>query len=70
MPLAQLVHDGRDLRIRLANHAQLHGAVLSADVLAEHVVQLGDVVCFNAGHRLELLQSSARADPVLAVVWV
>ena len=70
MLLAQLIHRRGDLRVGFADHTQLHGAGFGADVLAEHVGELGDVMRLDAGHRLELLQSRARAHPIFAVMRV
>ena len=35
-----------------AHNAHAHGAGLSADILAQRIGQLRDVMCFDAGHRL------------------
>ena len=67
---AQSLHHRGDLRVGRADHAQLHGAGFGAYVLAEHIGELGDVVRLDARHRLEFLQSRARAHPVFTVVRV
>ena len=57
-----------DLRVGFADHAHAYGAGFGTHVLGQGVGQLGDVVGFDAGHRLHLLETGTRANPVFAVV--
>jgi len=57
-----------DLRVGFADHAYTNGSGLGSDILAERVGQLGDVMGFDAGHRLHFLEACARSHPVLAIV--
>ena len=68
--LAHLVHQRGDLRVGFAHNAHAHGAGLGADILAQRIGQLRDVMRFDAGHRLHLHQAGARAHPVFAVMRV
>ena len=68
--LAHLVHQLGDLRIGLAHDAHAHGTRLRADILAQRIGQLRDVVRLDAGHRLHLDQAGTRTHPVFAVMRV
>ena len=57
-----------DFGVGLADHAHTHGTGFGTHVLGQGVSQLGDVVGFDAGHRLHLLETGTRANPVFAVV--
>ena len=57
-----------DRGVGLTDHAHTHRAGLGADILADRIGQLGDVMGLQAGHRGQLLQTGARTDPVLAVL--
>ena len=50
-----------DLRVGFADHAHAYGAGFGTHVLGQGVGQLSDVVGFDAGHRLHLLEASTRA---------
>ena len=66
--LAHALDQLGDRGVGLADHAHAHRAGLGADVLADRIGQLGDVMGLQTGHRGQLLQTGARADPVLAVL--
>ena len=57
-----------DLWVGFADHAYTNGSGLGSDILAERVGQLGDVMGFDAGHRLHFLEACARSHPVFAIV--
>ena len=68
--LANILHHFGDLRISLADHTHTHGTSLRADILAQCVRQLCNVIGLNTGHCSHLLQAGTRSNPIFSIMGI